>query len=67
MKAKFFLFAFLSLLFTQCRKPSLPKPGEPVIDVRASDKPAIPLPWKAIKGARLASIANLERTPRIFL
>lgn len=54
MKTKIFLLSLLSFCALSCRKPPLPKPGEPTLEVSRSEKPALNLPWKVLKGPRLA-------------
>jgi|GEM_PF-2867956 len=51
------LFLFLLLMFfTNCRRPDFPKPGEPTLEVSRSEKPVFPLPWRVVKGPRVAAI-----------
>jgi hypothetical protein len=55
---KTILLPLFLLIFTtlSCRRPVFPKPGEPVIDVAA--KPRLELPWKVMKGIRIAAAAQ---------
>lgn len=53
MKTIFFAFLLLVILVSGCRKPALPS-GEPTLEVTFGDKPAQLLPWKVVKGKRLA-------------
>lgn len=55
MKTKLILFAALVLCSAGCRRPTFPKPGEPTLsaDYR-HPAPGLQLPWKVVKGKRIA-------------
>jgi hypothetical protein len=63
MKTKIILLSLLFLCALSCRKPLLPKPGEPTLKVSRSEKPALKLPWGVVKGTRLACSAHFHFTP----
>lgn len=55
MKTKLILFVALVLCGTSCRRPTFPKPGEPTLSVNfVQQAPGLQLPWKVMKGKRLA-------------
>ncbi|MBX2893572.1 MAG: hypothetical protein KF734_21840 [Saprospiraceae bacterium] len=56
MKTKLILLSLLGLLLLGCRRPSLPKPGEPTLNTAHSERPAIHLPWRVMKGQRFAHL-----------
>jgi len=55
MKTKLILMAALLLCGMSCRRPTFPKPGEPTMSVNYRQQtPDLQLPWKVMKGKRLA-------------
>lgn len=54
MKTKLFLLSLLFMILGACHRPALPNPGEPTLVIYNPDKPAFNLPWRIVKGARIA-------------
>lgn len=57
MKTIFLPLLLLILTTLSCRRPVFPKPGEPVIDAVVA-RPRLELPWKIMKGIRIAAVAQ---------
>ena len=56
MKTKIFPLALLIICGLSCRRPAFPKPGEPTMtEVTDNVKPNLNLPWRVVKGIRVAS------------
>lgn len=55
MKTKILPFALLILCVVSCRRPTFPKPGEPTMtECSHCSKPSLNLPWRVMKGMRIA-------------
>lgn len=54
MKTKLFLLSLLFMTLGACHRPALPNPGEPTLVIKNLEKPVFSLPWRVVKGARIA-------------
>lgn len=67
MKTKLFLLSLLLTSLNACHSPAMPKPGEPTLVITNPEIPALPLPWKVVKGSRITYLSvNLEGKRLIF-
>lgn len=67
MKTKITVFALLCLFLGSCHNmPGMDRPVNPEISGSTQSRPAMGLPWRVMKGSRIATLSP-GRTPRIFL
>lgn len=68
MKAKYTFFVLLLAMLAGCHNnPFRERPVDPEIAASGSEKPDLKLPWKVIKGARIAVRSPLNVHDVFFL